>query len=63
MRGRGDPVAGRDYPPVYRAALDYARANHVDHIVLGARTHSGWRNILGSVSSAVVANAPCTVEQ
>ena len=43
------------------ALLDYARANHVDHIVLGARTNSALRNILGSVSGEVVAKAPCTV--
>jgi serine/threonine protein kinase len=43
------------------ALLDYARANHVDQIVLGARTNSALRNILGSVSGEVVAKAPCTV--
>jgi len=43
------------------AILEYARANHVDHIVLGARTDSALRNILGSVSGEVVAKAPCTV--
>jgi nucleotide-binding universal stress UspA family protein len=43
------------------ALLEYARANYVDHIVLGARTDSALRNILGSVSGEVVAKAPCTV--
>ncbi len=43
------------------ALLDYSRANHVDHIVLGARTDSALRNILGSVSGEVVAKAPRTV--
>jgi universal stress protein family protein len=43
------------------AILDYARTNHVDHIVLGARTDSALRNLLGSVSGEVVAKAPCTV--
>jgi eukaryotic-like serine/threonine-protein kinase len=43
------------------AILEYARANHVDHVVLGARTDSALRNILGSVSGEVVAKAPCTV--
>ena len=43
------------------AILDYARTNHVDHIVLGARTNSTFRNILGSVSAEVAAQAPCSV--
>ena len=43
------------------AILDYGHTNHVDHIILGARTDSSLRNILGSVSGEVVARAPCTV--
>jgi len=43
------------------AILEYARANPVDQIVLGARRDSALRNILGSVSGEVVAKAPCTV--
>jgi nucleotide-binding universal stress UspA family protein len=43
------------------AVIDYARNNHVDHIVLGARGSSSLRRYLGSVSSQVVAEAPCTV--
>jgi nucleotide-binding universal stress UspA family protein len=43
------------------ALLEYAMVNHVDHIVLGARTDSLMRNILGSVSSEIVQKAPCTV--
>ncbi len=43
------------------AILEYARTNHVDHIVLGARTNSILRNILGSVSGEVAARAPCSV--
>jgi nucleotide-binding universal stress UspA family protein len=43
------------------ALLDYARTNDVDHIVLGARTNSTLRSILGSVSGEVAAKAPCTV--
>ena len=35
------------------ALLDYANANNVDHIVLGARTNSTMRNLLGSVSAEV----------
>jgi eukaryotic-like serine/threonine-protein kinase len=43
------------------AILDYARANHVDHIVMGARAESLKRRVLGSVSGEVAAHAPCTV--
>jgi eukaryotic-like serine/threonine-protein kinase len=43
------------------AILDYARANRVDHVVMGARTTSLKRAILGSVSQKVVASADCTV--
>ena len=41
--------------------VEYARQNHVDHIILGARSSSVLRRILGSVSTRVVAEAPCTV--
>jgi nucleotide-binding universal stress UspA family protein len=43
------------------AILDYARANRVDHLVLGARAGSLSRRLLGSVSGKVAAEAPCTV--
>jgi eukaryotic-like serine/threonine-protein kinase len=43
------------------AILDYARANHVDHIIMGARAESAIRTILGSVSAQVAAHAPCSV--
>ncbi|WP_181702766.1 bifunctional serine/threonine-protein kinase/universal stress protein [Chthonobacter albigriseus] len=43
------------------AILDYANHNRVDHIVMGARASSALRRHLGSVSSAVVAEAPCSV--
>lgn len=43
------------------AILDYARNHHVDHIVMGARGSSALRRFLGSVSSRVVAEAPCSV--
>ena len=43
------------------ALLDYARNNGVDHLIMGARGVTGVRRILGSVSAAVVAEAPCTV--
>lgn len=48
--------------PVPAAAiLEYAVTNQVDHIIVGARANSGLRRYLGSVSSRVVAEAPCTV--
>jgi nucleotide-binding universal stress UspA family protein len=43
------------------AILDYVRANHVDHVVMGARASSALRTLLGSVSAEVTAHAPCTV--
>jgi nucleotide-binding universal stress UspA family protein len=43
------------------AILDYARANHVDQIVMGARAKSLKRRVLGGVSGEVAAHAPCTV--
>jgi nucleotide-binding universal stress UspA family protein len=43
------------------ALIEYARANHVDHVVIGARGSSALRRHLGSVSARVAAEAPCTV--
>jgi nucleotide-binding universal stress UspA family protein len=43
------------------AILDYARANRVDHLVLGARDASLSRRLLGSVAGKVSAEAPCSV--
>jgi eukaryotic-like serine/threonine-protein kinase len=43
------------------ALIDYARHNAVDHIVIGARASSTLRRYLGSTSSQVVAEAPCSV--
>ncbi len=43
------------------AILEYARANHVDHIIMGARAESAIRTLLGTVSAQVAAHAPCTV--
>lgn len=43
------------------AILDYARANRVDHLVLGARERSFSRRVLGSVSAQVAGEAPCSV--
>ena len=44
-----------------RAILDFARANKVDHIVMGARQASSMRSLIGSVAGEVAAHAPCTV--
>ncbi len=43
------------------AILEFATANHVDHIIVGARQNSLLRNLLGSVSAKVAAEASCTV--
>ncbi len=43
------------------AIIEFARANHVDQIVIGSRGSSTLRRFLGSVSSQVVAQADCTV--
>jgi len=48
-------------PDPAAAILQYANANHVDHLVIGARASSLRRSLLGSVSSQVAAQAPCTV--
>jgi serine/threonine protein kinase len=41
--------------------IAFAEVNNVDHIVLGARSSSTMRKILGSVSAKVASEAPCTV--
>lgn len=43
------------------AILEFAQANHVDHLIVGAKTNTLFRNLLGSVSAKVVAEAPCSV--
>ena len=43
------------------AILEFAEANRVDHIVIGARQNSVLRTLLGSVSAKVAAEAACTV--
>jgi eukaryotic-like serine/threonine-protein kinase len=43
------------------AILEFAQANHVDHIVIGARQNSLVRKLLGSVSARVTTEAPCSV--
>jgi len=44
-----------------QALIDHATQNPVSHILMGARGHSTRRRYLGSVSSQVVAEAPCSV--
>ena len=51
-------LEGPDPGPVI---IDYATANHVSHIVLGAGGHSMARRYLGSVSTQVVAEARCSM--
>lgn len=48
-------------PDPASAILQYVSVNHVDHLVIGARASSLRRTLLGSVSSQVAAQAPCTV--
>jgi len=48
-------------PDPAAAILEYAVTNQIDHIVVGARAGFGLPRHLGSVSSRVVAEAPCTV--
>ncbi len=43
------------------AIVEFARLNHVDHILIGARQDSLMRSLLGSVSAKVAAEAGCTV--
>ena len=43
------------------AILEFGQANHVDHILIGARQNSLLRKLLGSVSAQVAAQSPCTV--
>src|SRR5208283_5329958 len=43
------------------AILEFAQANSIDHILIGARQNSLMRKLLGSVSDKVAAEARCTV--
>lgn len=45
---------------VAAALVDFARDNHIDHLVMGARGVTGVNRLLGSVSARVVAEAGCT---
>jgi nucleotide-binding universal stress UspA family protein len=48
-------------PDAATAVLEFARRNQADHLMLGSRGSSALRRHLGSVSSRVVAEAPCSV--
>ncbi|UPY36192.1 bifunctional serine/threonine-protein kinase/universal stress protein [Sediminicoccus sp. KRV36] len=43
------------------ALLEYAQANRVDHLILGARSPGLARRVLGSVAAEVARDAPCSV--
>ena len=43
------------------AILEFAEANQVDHLIIGARQDSLKRTLLGSVSAKVASEASCTV--
>jgi serine/threonine protein kinase len=43
------------------AILEFVQANHINHILIGARQNSMLRKLLGSVSARVAAEASCTV--
>jgi nucleotide-binding universal stress UspA family protein len=43
------------------AIVEFAEANQVDHIIIGARQDSVLRTLLGSVSAKVATDANCTV--
>jgi len=43
------------------AILEFAQANQVDHLIIGARQDSLKRTLLGSVSAKVASEASCTV--
>jgi len=65
-RGRGDAAARVTFHVIEAAdaataIVEYARRNHVDQIVMGARSSGRWRRHLGSVSARVAAEADCTV--
>lgn len=65
-RGLGDAAEMVTYhvleaPDPAAAIVEYAQSNDVDHIVVGARASSALRRFLGSVSSRIVAEAPCSV--
>ena len=50
-----------ELPDPASALIEFAKHNKVDHVAMGARKSSVLRRFLGSVSSKVVAESPCTV--
>ena len=48
-------------PNPAQVIVDHAAKNQMDHVVMGARSHSATRRYLGSVSSQVVAESSCSV--
>ncbi len=50
-----------EWPDAAEALLTFARTNHVDHLLVGARGSGSVRRYLGSVSTSIVAEAPCSV--
>jgi nucleotide-binding universal stress UspA family protein len=64
-KSRGIMAKGRvlkGVSSVVQAIADYARDQEIDLIVIGTRGLGGFdRLLLGSVSSGVVAHAPCSV--
>jgi non-specific serine/threonine protein kinase len=48
-------------PDPVEAIIAFVAKNSVDHLVMAARSASPFRRYLGSVSAAVVAQAPCSV--
>jgi serine/threonine protein kinase len=70
LKGWAQPIGGAEGAITYHvveavdpadAILEFARANKVDHIVMGARQSSAIRSLIGSVAGEVAAHAPCTV--
>ncbi|WP_342361543.1 bifunctional serine/threonine-protein kinase/universal stress protein [Terrarubrum flagellatum] len=49
-----------EHPDPGDAIIDFAVANQVDHIFMGARGSSSFRRHLGSVSAKIVSEAPCS---
>jgi len=48
-------------PDPATALVEYAQANEVEHVVVGARGSSTMRRLIGSVSAHVATESPCTV--
>jgi len=48
-------------PDPAAALVAYAKANEVEHVVIGARGSSSMRRLIGSVSAHVAAESPCTI--